>query len=71
MEQEYLKTANDWVVWYNWNRSQMANAPIEKQLEFLQKANYGQMKLIAGLIDQILLKEGGGSPLILPVAVKW
>lgn len=74
MESEYLKDVQDWVRWINWHRSQMSNAPLERQVEFLSKANYGAFKLIAGLIDQILIMEEGKkakSHLLLPVGVKW
>jgi hypothetical protein len=71
MNSEYIKEVGEWVTWYNWHRSQMEHASLEKKVEFLAKANYGAIKLIAGLVDEIVAKEQGGSSLLVPLGVKW
>ena len=73
MEKEFITELEDWLKYFNWHRSQIPNAPIERQVEFLLKANYGAIKLIAGLVDQLLVKEQGRAAskhIILPVWTK-
>jgi hypothetical protein len=74
MEQEYIKDVQEWLKWYNWHRSMLETMPLERKVEFLLKANYGCIKLLAGLVDQALLAQEGrkAAPrLLLPVGVRW
>lgn len=70
MEKEYITKVQEWLRWWNWHRSQIPSKSLETQVEFLLKANYGAVELLAGLVDQLLLEEQGEkarSHLIVPV----
>jgi hypothetical protein len=47
--------AQDWITWYNYNRPNK-NSGIEQRLEFLEKANFGALELIAQLVDLALTR---------------
>jgi len=71
MDREYLNDLQEWLKWYNWHRSMIPNMPIDRKVDFLMKANYGSVKLLAGLTDQLIAVEQGKkareSALVLPM----
>lgn len=70
ISKEYIKHCQEWLQWYNWHRSMMKNAPLERKVEFLFKANHGAYVLIAGLADEII-DAPAERKLLLPVEVAW
>jgi len=71
MDKEYLTQVQDWLKWYNYHRSMMESMPLEQKVNFLVKANYGCVTLLAGLVDQLLPETPRNSGLLLPVGVRW
>lgn len=52
---QVAQRAQDWITWYNYNRPNK-NSGIEQRVEFLEKANFGAMELIAKLVDLALTR---------------
>lgn len=60
MDKQFLADLKNWLTWYNYHRPMIPNMPMEKKIDFLMKANYGSVKLIAGLTDELIAAETGG-----------
>lgn len=61
MNRDFLNDLQNWLKWYNYHRSMVESMPLERKVEFLTKANYGAVKLIAGLTDELIALERGGN----------
>jgi len=53
LEAIYTKRIHEWTKWYMYHHSSMKNAPLEKRVEFMEKALHGLMELMCLTYEEI------------------
>lgn len=74
MDAQYRTRIQEWTKWYMYNRTAMKNAPLEKKVEFQEKAIHGLMELACLAYEEIERVDiGRDKPIqiLLPTGVEF